>query len=217
MKLTCALLAAGAVACGGLGSPIYKGKLNGQKEVTIIEQCSALAGSARVRATRASGWGWTFGVAGFGAAAAAAAIPLVGDGAEMEGGLSKNEKIVAASLTASTVAFLAIARAFFHRSDAASHLAAATTQAISDSPGDDDQMARSCNGALAAWERSRADATKIAESILDDQKAGAKERELAGQKEQIKLKEQLDLLRLQLQSVNVTPLVPAAPPAAPNP
>ncbi|MBE7449002.1 MAG: hypothetical protein HS111_08940 [Kofleriaceae bacterium] len=78
-------------------------------------------------------------------------------------------------------------------------------------------MARSCNGALAAWERSRADATKIAESILDDQKAGAKERELAGQKEQIKLKEQLDLLRLQLQSVNVTPLVPAAPPAAPNP
>jgi hypothetical protein len=145
-------------SCSSMGSVILLGPGN----PSAPKQCSELSQSARTRASNASIYGWTLSILGYGSATAGVIIPLAVDN---DGGLSTREKIAAASFTAGGVALVTLARALFARSDAASKLAGEAALAISEES-QEIKIGQRCNRALAAWETSRADASEMANTIL---------------------------------------------------
>ena len=155
-------------ACGGLPSPIPPNFKPGDG----YGGCKDISAAARVRASQTSGWGWAFSVGGAGTAIAGTTlIPL-------DGTLTNHEKIVAGSLTAGGALLVAIGQAWFKRSDAASTLASETASILgerdSDRPIAEEMMVSKCNTALGAWEKSRADATALAATLLQQQKNDTK-------------------------------------------
>ena len=138
--------------------------------------CRKISRTARHRGVKDTGWGWTFGILGVASAAAGTIYPLAKSDQPDFGG-----KVFAASMTAAGVALVVVSRAFFNRSDAASKLASVTASVLGESESgeggakplliSDGAAGAKCNVALGAWEASRADATAIATTLLDKQKA----------------------------------------------
>jgi hypothetical protein len=86
------------------------------------------------------------------------------------------EKATAGGLTIAGGLFIAGARAWFARSDAASKLAGVTIGVLGEKNGEGNIISAAdagakCNVALGAWETSRTDATAIATKLLDEQKS----------------------------------------------
>jgi hypothetical protein len=133
-----------------------------------FDGCTTLTRWAEKRASQTASAGWTFAIAGVGAAAAGTTvIPL-------DGTLSNHEKMAAASLVAAGALLLKVSQAWFHRSDAASTLASETAATVGtredDQPLTGEQLAAKCNTARSAWDKSSTDATAVAATLLQEQK-----------------------------------------------
>jgi len=141
-----------------------------------------------------AGWGWFFALTATGATATGATIiPLAVDGE-----LSSAQKATAVSLTLGGGLLALAARAMFHRSDAASTLASSSASILAEREDGmsltSSQLSSKCNRALAAWEKSRTDATAVASSLLEKEKAEKAEEDSAAGKSDAADKGKLELL-----------------------
>ncbi len=177
--------------CSGFPKVIVQGD---DPKQSLAAECAEVELKARESASRFSTLGWATAVLAFGSfTAGSTVIPLAGEGEGMEGGLSTEEKITAASLTAGSVALAALSRALFKRSDAASVLAGETALSIAEEA-DPIKLTSRCNKAISAWEASRADAGKLADALLqqerkdneDDKTKAAKADALADENHKLK-------------------------------
>jgi hypothetical protein len=163
MFVSC-LAALAATGCAAL--PPHINPHASHKEA--FDGCTTLTRWAEHRASDTASAGWTFAIAGVGAATAGATvIPL-------DGTLSNHEKMAAASLVAAGALLLKVSQAWIHRSDAASTLASETSAIVGTRDGDQpltgEQLAAKCNTARSAWDKSSTDATAVVSTLLQDQK-----------------------------------------------